>query len=251
MNNNITKTLCGILLALAVVAFPFFGLGIIFGLAGSNSTHYVLMGVGYFGLVVFSLTKIITGRYFPLVIVSLIVLISGIILDQQFWDDHNAELCAELRAEPSCRETACGFDCDNFNGFGFVTSYEVCEDKSAELCKNYVKDEDKDSSLKGKVLDKFEFIVLQIVNSTTPDRLDFEKERVAIYNCLKEIRADGRDGESDAIARLQSMNLTPVQLNKYYDYMAAHGQNANRQAPRPIAGLPAGDPDVSCEYLSL
>ncbi len=63
-------------------------------------------------------------------------MIIGFNLDSSFWEEHNENLCEELRAEPSCVEDACGFSCDNFRGqdIGFVTSGSVCKDKDMTLC---------------------------------------------------------------------------------------------------------------------
>lgn len=116
-----------VILVFLGLSFPILGLGILFGLAGSTSEYYLLIAIGYFAGIIFSIigffkTKFIYGSFAG---VALIVI--GFTLDGIFWSDHNAQLCEELRAEPSCIEDETGFDCKNFKGIQFSTGKGICD----------------------------------------------------------------------------------------------------------------------------
>jgi hypothetical protein len=251
---NIIRTISLGLLIISVSLAPFLGIGILFGLAGSNQSHFILIALGYLGVIVFSLLSVLSQKFFPIIFVSILIVVTGLVLDQQFWSEHNSDLCAELRSDPSCVEDACGFSCENFRGgeVGMVVPASICPDKPVDSCANQINSDTKtqkqEQTSNENILNKFSEIVSKIINSSNPESLDYEKERVAIYNCFK---INNIDGEWNSSNKLKLMNLSVEQLNKYYDYLAVHGQNVNRQAPRPIAALPGGDPNLSCDYLGL
>ncbi len=131
----------GFLLALGVLILPFALIATLFALAGSAPAHYYLLIVfGYLALLL-SLAFIARRPDTRIVYVLLMITIpagliaTGFHLDERFWSKHNADLCSELRAEPSCTETACGFSCEDFHGAGFSTGADICKDKDLDLCR--------------------------------------------------------------------------------------------------------------------
>ena len=137
---KIIRWIFSLLLALVILASPFFLFYGLFGLAGSAPAYYYLLViVGYLALIV-SLIIIIWKpgtRNIPMTLMILVpagLVFTGLYLDSRFWSQHNENLCAELRAEPSCKEDACGFSCDKFHGYGFTTGASICKDKDLNLC---------------------------------------------------------------------------------------------------------------------
>lgn len=138
---KIIRWASGSLLVLSALNLPLVFIATFFALAGSAPAYYyLLIGLGYLALLL-SLafitrrpeTKII---YMVLMIlISVGIILTGLHLDERFWSRHNANLCSELRAEPSCKETACGFSCEDFHGAGFSTDAGICKDKDPSLCR--------------------------------------------------------------------------------------------------------------------
>lgn len=170
------------------------------------------------------------------------------IIDSKKASDENSQLCVELRAEPSCSEDECSFDCSNFHGIGFVTGGSVCKDKDMSLCRKKVANDKKIESEVQDVLKVYSEIVDRIVASPSPASENFENQMVAIYNCLERKYGPGAEGEQRAIQVLKQKNLTTEQLNKYYQYLSRNGDSVNTR--QIVAGLPNGDKKLSCEYIN-
>lgn len=47
-------------------------------------------------------------------IIFFIFIIFGVVYDNHFWENENNDLCNELRKNPTCVESECGFRCTNF-----------------------------------------------------------------------------------------------------------------------------------------
>jgi len=128
-----------IIFTISLLFVPIFGIAILFGLAGSTASYYVIIALGYIGLIISSFVCIFRYKFFPVIIFSIILIIAGFALDSKFWAKHNQDLCEELRANPTCIEDECGFDCTddgNGHGIGIVTSGFICKDKDMSLCQN-------------------------------------------------------------------------------------------------------------------
>lgn len=124
------KTLSTLILIVSILLFPLLGIGIIFGLAGSTAKYFILIGFGYVGIVISSLVCIFRPKYYPAILISLALIIVGGIGDARFWSQHNAQLCADLRADPTCVESSTGFQCTDFRGEGgFSVGGGICEEK--------------------------------------------------------------------------------------------------------------------------
>ncbi len=117
------RTICKILLVLWILALPFAGFGFVFGLAGSTAQYFVVMGIGYAGVLLGGVATLEKVKYFPAMLVALVILIAGVMLDALFWKKHNRQLCEDIRSNPACVETEHGFDCP-----GFVTGRSICSD---------------------------------------------------------------------------------------------------------------------------
>lgn len=115
-----------VILVLLILTIPVFGIGIIFGLAGSTAGYYLMISLGYLIGVVSSVLGLFWEKFRYLALVGLFLIALGIILDGMFWKKHNRELCEELRAEPSCTETEIGFSCTDFDGMDFSTGKSIC-----------------------------------------------------------------------------------------------------------------------------
>lgn len=126
-----------IILTIALVVSPFAFIGILFGLSGSNSGPIYLMALGYIGVVVFSLIFLFKQKYFYYMLVFVALIFVGYSLDKNFWKSHNDKLCKELRANPTCVEDACGFECGNHNGSGFSTLGSICGGWDVNKCSNF------------------------------------------------------------------------------------------------------------------
>ncbi len=242
---NINK----IILILSLLLLPFIYTGLLFGLAGSTSKYFLMITVGYIGVVVFSLISIFKYKFFPIVLISILLIVFGITFNDSFWGEHNQNLCKELRAEPSCVEDECGFDCTNLNGQIFFTGPEICKDKDPKLCvikQNHIKQTKATEKSALKVYSK---IVDKIIASPTPTKEDFENELVAVYHCLQEQYGPGAKAELMAIQVLKKKNLTQQQLNKYYSYLSRNGNIISTS--KIVAGLPNGDAKFSCEYIGI
>lgn len=222
------------------------GVGL-FGLAGSTASYFVIIWLGYIGLVIFSFISYRHYKFFPFVIISLLAIVIGLTLDTNFWKKHNSDLCTELRSNPTCVEDACGFTCSDVDGVGFVTNYKICGDKDVNLCKEEMLQSQQLKKESDNVLNAYSNIVDKIISSPSPSSENFENELIAIYNCFESKYGPGTKGELMAVQVLTQKNLNKEELQKYYDYLASKGRNVNTS--RIVAGLPNGDKSLSCDNL--
>ncbi len=236
-----------IIFTISLLTIPFFGIAILFGIAGSTASYFIIIALGYVGLVISSFVCIFRYKFFPAIIISIVAIILGGTLDSKFWKNENSNTCQELRAEPSCIEDECGFTCSSFNGSGFTTGAGICKDKDINLCMKKVKAQN--SVTTHDVLAVYSNIVDKIIGSPSPASENFENQLVAVYNCLELKYGSGTKGEQMAIQILKQKKLTDQQISKYYSYHASKGRNINPQAM--VAGLPNGDKNLSCEYINV
>jgi hypothetical protein len=251
------RGLSAAILFLCAAAFPFLYLGTVFGLAGATSTYYVVFALGYLSLAFSSLVSFFKPWFYPAILLSIGVMITGIVLDTRFWKSHNEKLCRELRANPTCVESETGFNCENVNGFGMTVSSVICEDR-ADAVRQKAKEDasqinaEKDRAAEGKrniekALAAYSRIVDKIVASPTPEKESFQKELTAIYNCLEKELDPRMTGEQEAVRILTGKGLSSEQMAKYRAYLASKGINPSFSVV--VAGLPAGDKSLSCEDI--
>ena len=115
-----------IILVLLSLSLPVMGIGILFGLAGSNSEHFVIISIGYIVGLIFSIVTIFRPKYIYGSFSGVALILLGFTLNDNFWSNQNKGLCADLRAEPTCVESKTGFNCTDFNGANFYTGIGVC-----------------------------------------------------------------------------------------------------------------------------
>jgi len=247
---KIIRIISIIFLVISIILLPFLGIGILFGLAGSTANYFYLIGISYLTLIISLIISIFRYKFFLIVIISIILMGVGFTLDSNFWEKNNAELCEDLRAEPSCVESVCGFTCESFgeHGFGFTTSGSICKDKDMGLCREKTKKVIQTEKDVQDALTVYSNIVDKIIASPSPENENFENRLVAIYNCLEMKYGPGAKGEGMAIQILVQKNLNQEQLNKYYVYLSSKGRNVNTE--KIVAGLPAGDKSLSCKDIN-
>jgi len=262
---KIVKILSVIIFAISLLALPVFGAVILFGLAGSVPIYFVIITLGYVSLMIGSFICIFKYKFFPIIIISLILIILGFALDGIFWKNYNSGLCEELRAEPTCIENQNGFNCWNSEGnIGSVVPSSICDKKLTTEELRLIKQEKLDALKKinssisidkysdwvniEKSLNFYSKIVDKIISSSSPASENFENQLVAIYNCFEQEYGPGAKGEQMATKALTRKNLTEQQLGKYYIYLSSKGRNVNTNMI--VAGLPNGDKNFSCEYIN-
>lgn len=238
---------------------PLAGMGLIL-LLGSGytllgifeSASFRVIVIGYIIALIFGLLSFKKNYFLFLSLLGWVVLGLGNMTDVKQVKEENQKLCLELRANPTCIEDECGFDCSDFplgSGGGFVTGGGICKDKDLNLCQMKRKQDAKNESDTQDVLKVYSGIVDKIIASPSPANENFENQLVAIYNCLDEKFGPGATGELKAIQILKQKNLTAQQLEKYYLYHSSKGRNFT---PGHItAGLPGGDKDFSCKYINV
>jgi len=237
------------IIALAGMGFILF-LGSGYTLLGIfESGNFRVIVIGYILALIFGLLSFKKDYLIFFSLLGWIILGLGNIIDVKQVKEENQKLCLELRAEPSCKEDACGFNCSDFHGAGFFTGGSVCNDKDMSLCQEKVKQDAKTKSDTQDVLKVYSDIVDKIITSSSPANENFENQLVAIYNCLEEKYGPGATGELKAIQILQQKNLTTQQLEKYNLYHASKGRNFT--PGHLVAGLPNGDKNLSCKYINV
>ena len=182
--------------------------------------------------------------YFPLVVISLVVIYIGYSLDAKFWENENQKSCEALRSNPACIEDECGFICLDSDGTRLSTGGSVCPDKDMKLCKEKEAQLQQSGTDTQTVLSAYSTIVDKIIASPAPSGENFENKLVAIYNCLESRYGSGATGETMAVKVLAQKNLDQGQLQKYYEYLSSKGRRANTS--QIVAGLPNGDKALSC-----
>lgn len=207
--------------------------------------------IGYIIALVFGLLSYKKSYFLWLSLIGWFIFGLGYMADIKEVSEENQKFCLELRAEPSCVEDECGFNCSNFYGdnIGLVTGGSVCKDKDMNLCKEKIKREMKVEKETQDVLKVYSNIVDKIITSPSPANENFENQLVAIYNCLEKKFGPGAKGEVKAVQVLRQKNLTSEQLNKYYSYQSSKGRNITPNII--VAGLPGGDKNLSCEYINV
>lgn len=234
------------ILIISLMLLPFFWRDFFFGIAGDSTLFFILMGLGYLGIIVSSIVCIFRYKAFPAILVFILILVIAIILENYF--KHDDDLCAELRFNPTCNEDECGFTCSNFGGRILSKSGSVCRDKDMDLCKKKINKENEFESETKNVSEVYSDIVDKIVASSSPAKENFENQLLAVYNCMEEKYGSSTEAEKRATQTLKKKNLSEQQLNKYYSYLSSKGRGADDKTI--AAKLPTGDTSFSCEHIN-
>lgn len=117
-------------LLIALLGAPIIGVFILFGLSGTDKQNFYVMGVGYLLIIITSAVSLLKPKIYPGILLGYLLLATGGYLDRQFWKNHNAELCAKLRADSKCQEDPYGFHCTDSESLGnFSVSKGICSSK--------------------------------------------------------------------------------------------------------------------------
>jgi hypothetical protein len=239
---------------------------ILFGLSGSDKQNFLLMGIGYIIVIVFSFAslrkqKLVLGAIFGLILIGV-----GGYKDSQFWKQENSDLCDKLRADPNCVETQTGFNCSDKSSLGGFSSANMCSAKftDAEIDKRNLKKRNfqiKAAADRGEKPDSklpnlyyvsranrvYEDIVKKIISSENPGSLNFEEQLKAIYNCINDEYDNSLKAEAYTTMTLQRLAKTADQIEKYRSYAASKGRMINPNIN--ISALSAGNKKFNCTFL--
>ena len=90
------KTLNIFILVLLLLFSPVIVKLVLFGSSGNSSDHYVIIGLGYLLGVISCIAAIYKPKFIAGTAIGIVFMGVGYVLDKNFWQTHNSELCAEL-----------------------------------------------------------------------------------------------------------------------------------------------------------
>lgn len=105
-------------LVLFTLSLPFVGIMLLFGLAGSDSSNFVIATIGYLGIFIISALSLWRDKFIPFIIIPYLLMGLGFYLDAKFWEKHNQEMCQQLKSDQHCTESEYGFTCKEPSTFG-------------------------------------------------------------------------------------------------------------------------------------
>lgn len=121
-------------LVLFTLSLPFVGIMLLFGLAGSDASNFVIMAIGYLGIFIISSISLWRDQYIKYVFIAYFLMGLGFYLNARFWQKHNLELCLKIRADQYCQESEYGFSCKKPSALGnFSVDKGIC--KGSEIKK--------------------------------------------------------------------------------------------------------------------
>lgn len=193
---------------------------------------------------------------------GVIFLLSIILIDTKE-DSKPLIECQTLRNNPFCYESKEGFDCPGgvytFENF-MIGPCPFIED-SVRYAQNLDKfrnlpegDTELVKSFSFNMVDhaktRFEDIVIEIRNSDNPKSLNFEKDLMSINNCYNSIYGgDSSTGTLLTSKLLDDRIINETHLNKYYEYLEAHGRSGKKDMP--FSALPSGPPELGCDTIPI
>jgi hypothetical protein len=211
-----------------------------------------------------------------------LIFISSLALMGTEEKNKNFAECQIKRNDILCYETKTEFHCgpSESDTYSISLSYPKSPDcpfieDSIRKAQNLEKYESSKKNLKDNLqymnyiaISRFEEIVLEIINSDNPKSLNFEKDLMSINNCYKNIITLKAANPLEYTQPLQNeflhygANITheairqiafqqtdyQASLNKYYDYLQAHGRSVKENMP--ISALPEGPKELGCDTIS-
>jgi len=107
-----------------------------------ESTIFRVIIIGYVIALIFGMLSFKKNYFLFLSLLGWIIFGLGNMIDAKQSKEENQKLCLELRANPTCIEDECGFNCENVDGgIGMITSGSICQDKDMSLCKTRVEED--------------------------------------------------------------------------------------------------------------
>jgi len=115
-------------LVVFTLSLPVIGIMLLFGLAGSDASNFVIAGIGYLGIFIISSLSLWRDKYIKFIFIPYFLMGLGFYLDTQFWKKHNFELCNQIRADQYCTENEHGFTCKEPSSLGnFSVGKGICK----------------------------------------------------------------------------------------------------------------------------
>ena len=100
-----------------------------------NGVFQIAM-LGYLIAIIFGLLAFKKNYFLAISLVGWAIFGFANSVDTKQMAEENNKLCLELRANPTCKEDECGFNCkDVGNGLGMTTGGSICKDKDMRLCR--------------------------------------------------------------------------------------------------------------------
>ena len=123
------QILVSLILLLALPLFIMLLLGNLFQVAGSYPLPGFLSALSVLSLPIINLVSYFKPKAQYFFIVSIMLMVLSATLHNQFWDNHNQDLCSELKANPTCTGDKSGWRCEDFplnSNMGFVSGPLNC-----------------------------------------------------------------------------------------------------------------------------
>lgn len=120
------RIVSGVVFVLGLLATPFVGIGLLFGMAGSTSGYFILITAGYVLFLTVAGASVLWPKFFALLVIPIAMIITGLSLDASFWKSHNESLCEQLRADPECVEVDGRFECSVGENATSIVPIEIC-----------------------------------------------------------------------------------------------------------------------------
>lgn len=261
MFKNPSKILAVILLIVGAFVTPFLFFVLALGISGGDSKIFIIMALGFAIYLLSAVVGLKKPKALYGAILGLVIMGVCMKMDKHYWSEHNERLCMEMRLDDYCIESEVGFTCDKKSSKGSMTTGAgICPQKLSPSVMDQQNAQKKERRLKkdssdivtnvfhvSKALERYEFIVNEILVSKDPSSLDFENDLVGVYNCLSMELSDPLKAENYASQILIRFAKSPEQKSKYYQYHQSKGRNINSSIL--IAALPAGDIKYNCSYL--
>lgn len=133
--NKTIKILHNFIFIISILYFPVIVIFFLFWLSWSDPKNFFIMITWYIIVITVCILSFFKQKMFPFVIIWIIIFFIWLKLDKDFWAKENDKLCKDLRNNKTCIESACWFNCSDFDWAWFITSWIVCKDKDMSLCK--------------------------------------------------------------------------------------------------------------------
>lgn len=107
-----------VILVLALLYAPILSFWYFSGLSGDNPMPHVIMLIGHLMVIVSAWLAQKNRKFYILIAIGAAMFFYGQRVDKAFWKEHNNQMCAQIKADPYCKETPVGFRCQEPSSFG-------------------------------------------------------------------------------------------------------------------------------------
>lgn len=264
----ISKGVAILLLVVGLLSIPVVLVGLLFGMAGSNPADSMVMTSGCILYLLGAACGVRKRQWLYLCAIGIGMFLVGNYHDKQYWQKENQEFCLQARKDPYCIEMDSGFRCAEPSPLGNLTaSLRDCPalrpDQREASNSNKRKEQGRQARTEGhkipnkiandenisNAISKYKDIAKQIISSSDPQLLDFERDLVAIHNCLQGEYEDSGKAEIITTNELRKLIKSPKDKMNYEVYNASKGRGLN--TAEIIAGLPSGDNALDCNAIAI